>query len=141
MPTSETENTTVYQTAEKIAYGPYVTFDSSTYTIHNPWEPNNNACTSVNNDWAPVPDYNQWKDKLKEYCSSTDKHLDDLEEDIDFLDRERKNMNGDLSIHEDKINDLESKLDLLKNENALLRTALEDLQNQIYTLHEKLDNQ
>ena len=134
MPTSEMENATVYQTAEKIAYGPYVTFDSSTYTIHNPWTTNNNACESV-------PVHTPWEDKLKEYCSSTDKHLDDLEEDIDFLDRERKNMNGDLSIHEDKINDLESKLDLLKRENIQLCTALNDLQNQIYTLQAKLDNQ
>ena len=134
MPTSEMENATVYQTAEKIAYGPYVTFDSSTYTIHNPWEPNNNACESV-------PVHNPWEDKLKEYCSSTDKHLDDLEEDIEFLDKMRKNTNSELGFHEDRINDLESKLDLLKNENALLRTALEDLQNQIYTLQEKLDNQ
>ena len=134
MPTSEMENTTVYQTAEKIAYGPYVTFDSSTYTIHNPWEPNNNACTSV-------PVHNPWEDKLKEYCNSTDKHLDDLEEDIEFLDKERKNTNSELALCEDRVDGLESKLDLLKNENALLRIALEDLQNQIYTLHEKLDNQ
>lgn len=133
MPTSEMENTTVYQTAEKIAYGPYVTFDSSTYTIHNPWEPNNNACTSV-------PVHNPWEDKLKEYCNSTDKHLDDLEEDIEFLDRERKNMGSELGLHEDRMDGLESKLDLLKNENALLRIALEDLQNQIYTLQAKLDN-
>ena len=133
MPTSEMENTTVYQTAEKIAYGPYVTFDSSTYTIHNPWEPNNNACTSV-------PVHNPWEDKLKEYCNSTDKHLDDLEEDIEFLDRERKNMGSELGLHEDRMDGLESKLDLLKNENALLRIALEDLQNQIYTLQANLDN-
>ena len=137
MPTSEMENTTIYQTAEEIARG----FNSATYTIHNTWATNNNACTSANNDWAPVPVYNPWEDKLKEYCNSTDKHLDELEEDIDFLDRERKNMNGDLSIHEDKINDLKSKLDILKRENIQLCTALNDLQNQFYTLQAKLDNQ
>lgn len=133
MPTSELENATVYtiNAADTAAITP--SYRPSTYTIHNPWEPNNNACESV-------PVYNPWEDKLKEYCSSTDKHLDDLEEDIEFLDRERKNMNGDLSIHEDKINDLESKLDLLKRENIQLCTALNDLQNQIYTLQAKLDN-
>ena len=136
MPTSEMENTTIYQTAEEIARG----FNSATYTIHNTWATNNNACTSVNNDWAPVPVYNPWENKLKEYCNSTDKHLDDLEEDIEFLDKERKNTNGLLALHEDKMDGFESKLDLLKNENALLRIALEDLQNQIYTLQAKLDN-
>ena len=134
MPTSEMENATVYTINAADTAAITSSYRSSTYTIHNPWEPNNN-------DWAPVPDYNQWEDKLKEYCSSTDKHLDDLEEDIDFLDRERKNIGSELGLHEDRMDGLESKLDLLKNENALLRTALEDLQNQIYTLHEKLDNQ
>lgn len=133
MPTSEMENATVYTINAADTAAITSSYRSSTYTIHNPWEPNNNACESV-------PVYNPWENKLREYCSSTDKHLDDLEEDIEFLDKERKNMNGDLSIHEDKINDLESKLDLLKRENIQLCTALNDLQNQIYTLQEKLDN-
>lgn len=117
MPT-ELENTTIYQSADVIGWDPCVTINTSGLTIHNPWE-----------------------DKLKEYCNSTDKHLDDLEEDIEFLDKMRKNMVDWLGIHEDKINDLESKLDLLTNENALLRIALEDVRNQIYTLQQKLDNQ
>lgn len=126
MPTSELENATVYtiNAADTAAlYGSSLTTNSPAIA-----------------GWEPVSVYNPWEDKLKEYCNSTDKHLDDLEEDIEFLDRERKNMNGDLSIHEDKINDLESKLDLLKRENIQLCTALNDLQNQIYTLQEKLDN-
>lgn len=133
MPTSEMENATVYTINAADTAAITSSYRSSTYTIHNPWEPNNDACESV-------PVYNPWEDKLKEYCSSTDKHLDDLEEDIEFLDKMRKNTNSELVFHEDRINDLESKLDLLKNENALLRTALEDLQNQIYTLQAKLDN-
>jgi len=140
MPTSEMENTTVYTINAADTAAITSSYRPSTYTIHNPWEPNNNACTSVNNDWVPVPVYSPWEDKLKEYCNSTDKHLDDLEEDIEFLNKERKNTNGLLALHEDKMDGLESKLDLLKNENALLRTALEDLQNQFYTLQAKLDN-
>jgi len=46
---------------------------------------NSNACTIMRNPW---------EDKLKEYCSSTDKHLDELEEDIEFLDNMRKDTNG-----------------------------------------------
>lgn len=126
MPTSELENTVVYTINAADTAALYV----SSLTTNSP------AIAG----WEPVSVYNPWEDKLKEYCSSTDKHLDDLEEDIEFLDRERKNMNGDLSIHEDKINDLESKLDLLKRENIQLCTALNDLQNQIYTLQAKLDN-
>ena len=132
MPTSEMENATVYINAADTS-AITSSYRSSTYTIHNSWEPNNNACESV-------PVYNPWEDKLKEYCSSTDKHLDDLEEDIEFLDKMRKNTDSELGLHEDRMDGLESKLDLLKNENAILRIALEDLQNQIYTLQEKLDN-
>lgn len=127
MPTSELENTAVYTINAADTAAPYW----SSITANSP------AIAG----WEPVSVYDPWEDKLKEYCSSTDKHLDDLEEDIEFLDKERKNTNGWLGIHEDKINDLESKLDLLKRENIQLCTALNDLQNQIYTLHEKLDNQ
>lgn len=126
MPTSELENTAVYTINAADTAALYV----SSLTTNSP------AIAG----WEPVSVYDLWEDKLKEYCSSTDKHLDDLEEDIEFLDKERKNMNGDLSIHEDKINDLKSKLDLLKRENIQLCTALNDLQNQIYTLQAKLDN-
>lgn len=120
MPT-EMENTTIYQSAENIlasANGPTVTFDTSAFTLHNPWE-----------------------DKLKTYCDSTDKHLDDLEEDIFFLDKERKNTTDMLVFHNDKIGELESKLDLLKDENIQLHKYLDDLHNQIFILQERLDNQ
>lgn len=127
MPTSELENAAVYtiNAADMAAlYGSSLTTNSPAIA-----------------GWEPVSVYNPWEDKLKEYCSSTDKHLDDLEEDIEFLDKERKNANSLLALHEDKMDGLESKLDLLKNENALLRIALEDLQNQVYALQAKLDNQ
>lgn len=117
MPT-ELENTTIYQSADVIGWDPCVTINTSGLTFHNPWE-----------------------DKLKEYCNSTDKHLDDLEEDIEFLDKMRKNTNTELGFHEDRMNGLESRIDLLKNENTLLRQYLGDLQVQINILQQQLDNQ
>lgn len=124
MPT-EMENTTLYQSAEDIiaaARGPAITLNSSAFTINNPWE-------------------SMIDDKIKKYCESTDKHLDDLEEDIEFLDKERKNATAMLDFHTDKIDEFQSKIDLLKNENVLLRNELNDLQNQIYMLQSKLDSQ
>lgn len=120
MPT-EMENTTIYQSAENIlasANGPTITFNTSSFTLHNPWE-----------------------EKLKEYCSSTDKHVDELEGDIDFLDKERKNATDMLVFHNDKIGELESKLELLKNENIQLHNELNTLHTQIYDLQQRLDNQ
>lgn len=117
MPT-ELENTTIYQSADVIGWDPCVTINTSGLTIHNPWE-----------------------DKLKEYCNSTDKHLDDLEEDIEFLDKMRKNMNDELSFHEDKIKEYKSRIDFLEHENEQLHKYLDDLQSQIYIMQQKLDNQ
>lgn len=124
MPT-EMENTTLYQSAENIiaaARGPAITLNSSAFTINNPWE-------------------SMIDDKIKKYCESTDKHLDDLEEDIDFLDKGRKDMMNLLDFHDDKMHEFQSKIDLLENENRLLRSELDNLHNQIYMLQEKLDNQ
>lgn len=127
MPTSELENTAVYTINAADTAAPYW----SSITANSP------AIAG----WEPVSVYDPWEDKLKEYCSSTDKHLDDLEEDIEFLDKMRKNTNSELGFHEDKINDLESKLELLKDENIQLHKYLDDLHNQIFILQEKLDNQ
>lgn len=124
MPT-EMDNTTLYQSAENIiaaARGPAITLNSSAFTINNPWE-------------------SMIDDKIKKYCESTDKHLDDLEEDIEFLDKERKNATAMLDFHTDKIYEFQSKIDLLQNENGQLHKYLSDLQTQIYMLQEKLDNQ
>lgn len=124
MPT-EMENTTLYQSAEDIiaaARGPAITLNSSAFTINNPWE-------------------SMIDDKIKKYCDSTDKHLDDLEEDIEFLDKERKNATAMLDFHTDKIDEFQSKIDFLQNENGQLHKYLSDLQTQIYMLQEKLDNQ
>lgn len=124
MPT-EMDNTTLYQSAENIiaaARGPAITLNSSAFTINNPWE-------------------SMIDDKIKKYCDSTDKHLDDLEEDIEFLDKERKNATAMLDFHTDKIDEFQSKIDLLQNENGQLHKYLSDLQTQIYMLQEKLDNQ
>lgn len=124
MPT-EMENTTLYQSAEDIiaaARGPAITLNSSAFTINNPWE-------------------SMIDDKMKEYCDSTDKHLDDLEEDIEFLDKERKNATAMLDFHTDKIDEFQSKIDLLTTENALLRAEINNLHDLIYTLQQRLDNQ
>lgn len=124
MPT-KMENTTLYQSAEDIiaaARGPAITLNSSAFTINNPWE-------------------SMIDDKIKKYCDSTDKHLDDLEEDIEFLDKERKNATAMLDFHTDKIDEFQFRIDLLKNENDQLHKYLNDLQSQIYMLQEKLDIQ
>ena len=127
MPTSELENTAVYtiNAADTAAlYGSSLTTNSPAIA-----------------GWEPVSVYNPWEDKLKEYCSSTDKHVDELEEDIDFLNKERKDAVDMLVFHNDKIGELESKLELLKDENIQLHKYLDDLHNQIFILQEKLDNQ
>lgn len=124
MPT-EMDNTTLYQSAENIiaaARGPAITLNSSAFTINNPWE-------------------SMIDDKFKEYCSSTDKHVDELEGDIDFLNKARLYTGDMLDFHNNKIGELESKLELLKDENIQLHKYLDDLHNQIYMLQEKLDNQ
>ena len=86
---------------------------------------NSNACTIMRNPW---------EDKLKEYCNATDKHLDDLEEDIEFLDKMRKDMNSEIAFHNDKIGEFEAKITSLQNENVQLHTELDELYNQIYIL-------
>ena len=123
------ENTiTTYQSAEDILTsvvhntslkidGSALTFDSSPITTTN--------C----NPWEQLID-----DKLKEYCYSTDKHLDDLEEDIDFLDKQRKEMDTLIDYHNSMVYQFQSDIALLKDENTRLRGALNDLQNQIFTL-------
>ena len=70
-----TDNDTIYRDAKDILASGWL---SSSMTL------NSNACTIT---------YTSWEDKLKEYCNSTDKHLDELEEDIEFLDNMRKDTN------------------------------------------------
>lgn len=128
MPT-EMENTTIYQNAQDIltpVYGSSLAIDTSAITL----------TSSINNPLEQMID-----DKMKEYCNSTDKHLDDLEEDIEFLDKMRKDTNNMMAYHDDKICEFQSKIDLLKDENAQLHKYLNDLQSQIYALQERLDIQ
>ena len=84
---------------------------------------------------------NPWEEKIKEYCEATDKHLDHLEEDIDFLDKMRKDTNEEIIFLCNQIGDFEHEISLLKVENANLRANLNDLYNQIFALQQKLDNQ
>lgn len=84
---------------------------------------------------------NPWEEKIKEYCEATDKHLDHLEEDIDFLDKMRKDTNEEIIFLCNQIGDFEHEISLLKVENANLRADLNDLYNQIFALQQKLDNQ
>ena len=121
MPT-EMDNTTIYQSPENIAVvAPAITVNSSGFTVYNSWE-------------------QMIDDKMKEYCDSTDKHVDELEEDIEFLDKARKKTTDMLDYHNDRINEFQSRIDLLKDENDQLHKYLNDLQSQIYALQQRLDN-
>jgi len=102
----------------------FLTIDTSALTVN----PTVIATTNCN-PWEQLIE-----DKLKEYCSSTDKHLDDLEEDIDFLNEMRKEMNNTVAYHDDMIGQYKSDIAFLKDENALLHGLLNNLQNQIYEL-------
>lgn len=84
---------------------------------------------------------NPWEEKIKEYCDATDEHLDQLEGDIDFLDKKRKEANDERTFLFDKASKFECELALLKDENAKLRTDLNDLYSEIYMLRQKFDNQ
>lgn len=128
------ENTITYQSAKDILasmHGPSITLNASAI----PFSASSIATTN----------YNPWEqlieDKLKEYCYSTDKHLDDLEEDIDFLDKERKEMNSNIAYHNDMVYQFQSDIARLVDENTKLRANLNDLQNQIFALQQRLDNQ
>ena len=128
------ENTvTTYQSAKDILasmHGPSITLNASALTF-DPF-----ASTTTNcNLWEQLIE-----DKLKEYCYSTDKHLDDLEEDIEFLDKQRKEMNSNIEYHSDMVSHFQADISLLKDENTRLRGALNDLQNQIFALQQRLDN-
>lgn len=131
MPT-EMENTAIYQSAADVlaaARGSSLTIDTSAITVNSP------AFTIY------TPLEQMIDEKLKEYCNSTDKHLDDLEEDIEFLDKMRKDTNIKMAYHDDMIDEFQSKIDFLKDENVQLHKYLNDLQNQIYMLQSKLDSQ
>lgn len=131
MPT-EMENTTIYPSAADVitaARGPTITLDSSAMTLTS-------SAFAINNPWESMID-----DKIKKYCDSTDKHLDDLEEDIEFLDKMRKDMNGELAFHDDMIDQFQADISLLKDENTRLRAELDNLRGQIYALQERLDIQ
>lgn len=128
MPT-EMEHATIYQSAQDIltpVYGSSLAIDASAITV----------TSSIQNPFESMID-----DKMKEYCDSTDKHLDELEEDIYFLNKARQDMNNMIDYHQDKVDEFQSKMDLLKDENEQLHKYLNDLQNQIYMLQSKLDNQ
>lgn len=71
----EQEKPTIYITKDMLTSG----WPSQSITV------NSATCCTMGNPW---------EDKLKEYCNSTDKHLDELEEDIEFLDNMRKDTNG-----------------------------------------------
>ena len=118
----EQEKPTIYITKDMLTSG----WPSTSITADS------NVCCTM---------YNPLDDKLKKYCNSTDKHLDELEEDIEFLDKMRKDTNGQLALHNDKIGELESKISYLQAENVKLRTDLDELYSQIYILQQKLDNQ
>lgn len=133
------ENTITYQSAKDILasmHGPSITLNSSAFTASAAtFNPSSIATTNCN-PWEQLIE-----DKLKEYCYSTDKHLDDLEEDIDFLDKERKEMNSNIAYHNDMVYQFQSDIARLVDENTKLRANLNDLQNQIFTLQRRLDNQ
>lgn len=78
----EQEKPTIYITKDMLTSGwpstSISTWSSPSITV------NSNSCCTMRNPW---------EDKLKEYCNSTDKHLDELEEDIEFLDNMRKDTN------------------------------------------------
>jgi predicted nucleic acid-binding Zn-ribbon protein len=110
-----------YPTAETVSTSVCcqpLTVNSSTVTICNPWE-----------------------EKIKKYCDATDEHVDKLEEDIDFLDKKREDVNDKLIFLFDKIGELEREITILKGENTQLRDDLNTLCSQIFTLQQKLDNQ
>lgn len=120
------ENTiTTYQSAEDIL----------TSVVHNTSLKIDRSALTVDPSVIATTNCNPWEqlieDKLKEYCYSTDLHLDDLEEDIDFLDKKRKEMDSIIAYHSDMVAQFTSDISLLKDENALLRGLLNNLQNQI----------
>ena len=120
-----------------LSYGSSVSLSgSSTITSNSP------IYTANSSVYTAYPSIEQIiDDKLKEYCDFTDKHLDDLEEDIEFLDKMRKEMNNGMAFHDAKVDEFENKIHLLEDENTKLRADLNILQSQIYMLQQRLDNQ
>jgi len=99
------------------------------------------CCQSTAVDSSIVTIYNPWEEKIKKYCDATDEHVDKLEEDIDFLDKNRNDVNDKLTFLFDKVGKFECEIDILKDENAKLRDDINTLCSQIFTLQQKLDNQ
>jgi peptidoglycan hydrolase CwlO-like protein len=77
----------------------------------------------------------------KEYIEKLEKHIDELEEDIDFLDKMRKGTEDELAFHVEKIGEFTTKISHLEDENTKLRADLDNLYGQFYTLLQRLDNQ
>ena len=69
---------------------------------------------------------------MKEYIEKTDKHIDELEEDIDFLNKKREELECEVYLNK-------SQLDELKKDRDYLMTKISDLETKIGNLEDKLD--
>ena len=66
-------------------------------------------------------------EKIKEYTDKTDKHIDELEQDIEFLNTEREKTNVLLKDYEDKINCFKICIDYMQTKIAELEDKLNEM--------------
>ena len=106
--------------------------EATTSTASTTYETGGYIYTPINTSYTSAPVYVSFENteaKIKEYTEKVDKHVDELEEDIDYFNRTLEQQDAKVKSHENCINDnytinaeqdkkikaLEDKIDLLEN--------------------------
>ena len=76
----------------------------------------------------------------KEDLEKIDKHIDELEQDIDFFDEERKKQEADLIASKARITKLEDKVNYLMSENDTLNSRIIHEEENQRELQKEIDN-
>lgn len=75
--------------------------------------------------------YESTEEKIKEYTEKTDKHVDELEADIEFLNKERQDMNDKLIFQATTIYDLTNRIKELEDTCKSLKTFVNYLETRM----------
>lgn len=83
--------------------------------------------------------YNTSEEKMKEYTEKVDKHVDQLEEDIEFLNNERESLKYVVKRIDADLDTATYRINALEDENTKLKAHIDYLERKIYELEAKFN--
>lgn len=94
-------------------------------------------------DWVNMSNFVTVADntieKYKEYADKVDRHVDQLEEDIEFLNNERESLKDIITRMDLDLDIAKCRVKALEDENTNLKAHINYLEGRIYELEAKFD--